>query len=276
MDHIATLDRSRANVKSAGVIHRVENLSDHEPVYLVYSSTHDELSVEESNYEEKNESKPKPNWKAASEDQKLDYNDVAFRKLLNINIPQSLSTCTNPKCEDENHLSEADSYMKAVLDNIAVAAEETIPKTKSKPNCTKRKEMAGWKDYVEPYQDSAKFWFSIWASAGRPMNTALHGIMKKTRNKFHHQIRKCKRVEHFIKNRKLIENRDDPLFNISSDLLKNAPEILRVHLANIVKSFFIHGHFSNFLLLATLIPLVKDKLGELNASSNYRSIAISY
>ena len=42
-----------------------------------------------------------------------------------------------------------------------------------------------------------------------------------------------------------------------------------------IKSFFIHGHISEFLLLATLVPIVKDKLKNLCQSSNYRSIAIS-
>ena len=75
--------------------------------------------------------------------------------------------------------------------------------------------------------------------------------------------------------KKIKSNKSDPLFEFSSDFLKNAPDILYVHLANIIRSFLVHGHVSNFLLLATLVPIVKDKLGELNSSSNYRSIAIS-
>ena len=41
------------------------------------------------------------------------------------------------------------------------------------------------------------------------------------------------------------------------------------------QSFLVHGHFSSFLLLATLIPIIKDKLGSISTSKNYRSIAIS-
>ena len=41
------------------------------------------------------------------------------------------------------------------------------------------------------------------------------------------------------------------------------------------RSFLIHGHFTVFLLLATLIPIIKDKLGSISSSKNYRSIAIS-
>ena len=70
----------------------------------------------------------------------------------------------------------------------------------------KQKKIAGWKEYVEPHQEEAQFRFSIWKSAGKPLNNVLHGLMKKTRNQYHYQIRKCKRVEDFVKNRKLVEN----------------------------------------------------------------------
>ena len=36
-----------------------------------------------------------------------------------------------------------------------------------------------------------------------------------------------------------------------------------------------HGHVSDILLVATIIPLVKNKLGDLESSDNYRSIALS-
>ena len=37
----------------------------------------------------------------------------------------------------------------------------------------------------------------------------------------------------------------------------------------------VHGHGTETLLLATLVPIVKDKLEDLCSSKNYRSIAIS-
>ena len=42
-----------------------------------------------------------------------------------------------------------------------------------------------------------------------------------------------------------------------------------------MKSYLIHGHVSDFLLISTLLPIIKDKLGDTTVSSNYRSIAIS-
>ena len=75
---------------------------------------------------------------------------------------------------------------------------------------------------------------------------------------------------------KIKPNKSDPIFDFSSDFLKNAPEILFEQLAFILRSFVVHGHVTVTLLLATMVPLVKDKLSDLGSSLNYRSIAISY
>jgi hypothetical protein len=57
--------------------------------------------------------------------------------------------------------------------------------------------------------------------------------------------------------------------------LKNAPEVLYNHIATLMRMFLIHAHVSCYLLLATLVPIIKDKLGDSCSSKNYRSIAIS-
>ena len=74
---------------------------------------------------------------------------------------------------------------------------------------------------------------------------------------------------------KLKPNKSDPIYDFTSDFLKNAPDILYEQLALVLKSFLIHGHVTESLLLATLVPIVKDKFDDLCSSKNYRSIAIS-
>ena len=65
------------------------------------------------------------------------------------------------------------------------------------------------------------------------------------------------------------------VWDYSSDFFKNAPDILYDNLAQIFQAFLVHGHVSDIVLLATLVPLVKDKLADLSTSKNYRSIALS-
>ena len=226
--------------------------------------------------------------------------------------------------------------------------------------------MPGWKETVKPLRDNAFFWHQVWQSPGRPLQTGLHQIMKKTRNVFHMQVKKCQRAEEKIRKNKLlnacltgdgnifreikatrktkpkvansidgvtenipehfkdiysdlfnsvddannmtkvseaiarkVESKDiddiqkvtpdidkkaaaklkpgkgDPVFKFSSDCLNINSERLAVLLAAIFQSFLVHGHVTRFLLLATLVPIIKDKLGSINTSKTYRSIAIS-
>jgi hypothetical protein len=73
----------------------------------------------------------------------------------------------------------------------------------------------------------------------------------------------------------LKKSKNDPTYRFNSDCLTNAPPILFEHLALIFQFYLFHGHMTDVLLLSTLVPLVKDKLGNLCSSDNYRSIAIS-
>ena len=74
---------------------------------------------------------------------------------------------------------------------------------------------------------------------------------------------------------KLKPGKSDPVYRFSSDCFKNASSSLYSLLALILKSCTVHSHVSQVLLLSTLVPLVKDKLGNINSSKNYRSVAIS-
>ena len=60
-------------------------------------------------------------------------------------------------------------------------------------------------------KDSADFWHFIWISSGKPLKTITHSIMKKTKNKYHHQVRRCRRSANYIANFRIAENtlRDD-------------------------------------------------------------------
>ena len=68
-------------------------------------------------------------------------------------------------------------------------------------------------------------------------------------------------------------NKHDALYNIVSDCLINGPPELLFHLTQLLKLFVSHGSVPNFILICTLMPLVKDNLGDITQSDNYRAIA---
>ena len=51
--------------------------------------------------------------------------------------------------------------------------------------------------------------------------------------------------------------------------------ILFEQLSTLFRIYLTHGYVSNILMLATLIPLIKDELGDNCSRNNYRSLAVS-
>ena len=51
--------------------------------------------------------------------------------------------------------------------------------------------------------------------------------------------------------------------------------MLAEQIAAMIRSFLIHNHIPQFLLLSTLIPIIKDKLVSMNISKNYRSVCLT-
>ena len=68
-------------------------------------------------------------------------------------------------------------------------------------------------------------------------------------------------------------NKKDAIHNIVSDMYINGPPQLLTHLTSMIRMFIQHGTVPNFILLCTLIPIVKDNLGDITSSDNYRAIA---
>ena len=74
---------------------------------------------------------------------------------------------------------------------------------------------------------------------------------------------------------KLKAGKGDPTFSFSSDCIKVKSNLLAEQTATMIKSFLVHNHIPQFLLLSTLIPIIKDKLASNSVSKNYRSVCIT-
>ena len=66
----------------------------------------------------------------------------------------------------------------------------------------------------------------------------------------------------------------DALFDFSSDCLMNASNKLIDHVNTLFKWFLATSKIPAFLLLCTLVPIVKDNLDDIAISDIYRAIAI--
>ena len=68
--------------------------------------------------------------------------------------------------------------------------------------------------------------------------------------------------------KKMKPGKRDSIFDSTSDCYLNGPENLTVHLTNLIRMFIVHGSLPNFILLCTLLPLVKNSLGDITRSEN--------
>ena len=90
--------------------------------------------------------------------------------------------------------------MIEIVQTIKSTAEKCLPSSRGK--CDKEKTgIPNWNDEIQPLNEKAMFWHAVWQSAGRPINTELHRVMKRTRNIYRLYIRKNRRmVDMFKKN----------------------------------------------------------------------------
>ena len=68
-------------------------------------------------------------------------------------------------------------------------------------------------------------------------------------------------------------NKSDSLYNFQSDCLIHGPPELITHLTNLLRLFISRGEVPPSILVCTLLPLVKDNLGDVTSTDNYRAIA---
>jgi hypothetical protein len=95
-----------------------------------------------------------------------------------------------------------------MLDLLSAMIESShiaIPLTKSSGKIRKKKNLPGWKEYVEPFRSDAMFWHSVWLSLGRSNTGHLYRVMCWTRNKFHYAVRKLKKMRNQFKAEQLLE-----------------------------------------------------------------------
>ena len=350
-------------VEDAGVLYLPQNTSDHCPIYCV-------LKIDGLHTCSKNVvvNQAKPCWKKASEEQKNRFKMKLEDNLKGLNTYEIYKECNDVQCAKDSHNEANDDFTIGLLQCLDNAASECLPNSvgSNVKGNEKKSSVVMWKENIQPFKDRSMFWHAIWISAGKPINTQLHKLMKRARNIYHLQIRRSKKMKDILMKNSLLkackhkngdifteirkmrmscptiasaidgESHDvpnhfaniysdlynsvkdqgefkdlqlavnkqidissvievnkvtpslvaeavshlrscksDPVFKFCSGCIKNAPLLFYEHLASLFRSYLMHGHISSVLLLSTLIPLLKNKLGNVCVSENYRSIAIS-
>ena len=220
LDHFFWNETTKLAAPDAGVLHIPENLSDHCPIYCTVNFG---LVPVQKSLKNNVKRTAKPNWKKATEDEKANFAHNLDEQLSMVEIPESIY-CTDVKCKEVEHCNKADDFITNILECVEHVASSSLP-SQSPPappqQSPARRPVPGWKNVVKPFRDKAHFWHQIWISAGKPINTELHRIMKRSRNVYHYHYRKCKKSEETIVKNKLL----DACINKGGDIFKEIKKL---------------------------------------------------
>ena len=164
IDHVVWNAALCKKVLDVGVLHLVDNTSDHDPIYCDVQQT----------FKIDNVSPPvKPRHETISTRVLEDEDWANFKqdldvRLSNLNIPDCIK-CRDAHCKNMHHIYEVDVYAKKILDEIDSSIK--LVASPKRQNIYKAKIVPGWSELVKPFGDDAKFWHAIWTSASRPLNT---------------------------------------------------------------------------------------------------------
>ena len=202
IDHFIVHQNGLSSVSEAQVIHLGDNLSCHEPVYMCINVN---ITVDNSVQDSPSLNKPHvsaPNWRKASQENMLSYKNELNSKLTNYHFTSGIS-CNNPMCSNSDHHNNIDQYCEFILNSIDSAVNSNIPSCSAARANNHVK--PGWTEFVKPYKDAARFWYSIWISLGKPLNCEAHNVMKHTRNVYHYAVRRIKNNASQIKQEKMLD-----------------------------------------------------------------------
>ena len=127
-------------------------------------------------------SKNRPSWRIASHEQRTCFQLKLKNALASLRTPDCCKSCLDVHCQDE---SQSD-FLMTLMKYVENTADVCLPSRGGNQNKDlKKTPLCLWNAAIQPFKDKAMFWHAIWVSAGRPMNTQLHHLMKKTRNVYH-------------------------------------------------------------------------------------------
>ena len=249
IDHFLISNTQSSIIQEAGVIHDAENMSGHSPIYIKVDL------AKANNPPEKITREPRLNWSWSSPEQHEAYAQQLGDQLAQQrDIPACLS-CDNVLCDQPAHCQDIDQVTSNLLGAMVDSAWENLESTKGTTGdqSSRAYTIPGWNDMVKPYQGEARFWNSIWTSAGKPLHSSTPGVehdlfinMKSSRNQYHFAVRRAQNNLNKIQNDKLISRMESPeIFEEIKKSCKASNSDLTSVIDDVHGSQNISNHFKN-------------------------------
>ena len=165
--------------------------------------------------------------------------------MLQTIVPPSCVGCID--LHYTNHNEEMDEYTMEVLEALEKASEKCLPSSGGTLRKQKAGIIPGWNEHVKPYSIESKFWFSVWASLGKPSEGYVFENMKHSKMQYKYALRRLKRCNDRIQNEKFLTGILHEGRNIFDEIrkLRGNSKILSTRIDNEVGSQNISNTFAN-------------------------------
>jgi endonuclease/exonuclease/phosphatase family metal-dependent hydrolase len=184
-------------ISSAFVLHEVDNVSDHDPVFMSLGMDAKLIALSTRVFT------PRVSWAKASDKDLNNYRSALSQNLVLIGLPAEALLCTNMCCRNAGHHSAIGHYAEAITSACLSAAESCIPHTSDRHYGSGR--VPGWNEWVAPKREKSIFWHRLWVDCGRPRSGAVADCMRRTRANYHYAIRRVKREGERIVQERIVQ-----------------------------------------------------------------------
>ena len=224
-------------------------MSGHSPIYLKLNLIKDSVPSEAIHR------KPKLNWNRSSQEQKESFAKQLTDYLAEPREPIQCLHCQNSSCCEADHYDELEKSTRYLIQGMVDSAWSNLEATQGTTGDQQSRKFTipGWNKLVKPYQDEAKFWFSVWLSAGKPLHSHIPGVehdlyklMKFSRNNYHYAVRRAQHSLKNTENSKLIAKiGSSNLFNELKMLCKNTKSDVTTVIDDVHGAQNISNHFQS-------------------------------
>ena len=208
IDHFALSADLAVLCKPSNVCHEATNPSRHSPIVIEvsissrvrvsYEGTRGKLSVG-----------PRINWLTAAPYTEA-YQDELYGLLSHLPFDADAIGCGDVACKNRRHIDAIDALCQALIECV-LSADHVFPRKRRL-----RRVLCGWNEHCKDYRDECIFWFNSWKLSGQ-RDGYLFDMMKTSRREFYYAVRRLKRRQRELRNRKfceaLAENRTRDFFS---------------------------------------------------------------
>ena len=192
IDHFPTSNCLLELIKSYGIHHDGDNLSDHNPLFLSLKIN----NIPQHNNQITDTLVTKPDWKSCTPDMLNSYSNKVSNLLQQVSITGGILYCNTLCCK--SHDKHIEEFCNNIIYICLNADETNIPPKKRHHKC-----IPSWSSEVRSAKEKAIMWHKIWKDNGSPHEVTVAEIRHSTSSRYHYVLSKVKRNKQGIRNSKL-------------------------------------------------------------------------